>query len=77
VTAEAARKPEVHRVGLGAAFTSPFNLTGHPALALPAGISASTGLPIGLQLIGALDADATLLQLGHAFELSRPRSNHA
>jgi aspartyl-tRNA(Asn)/glutamyl-tRNA(Gln) amidotransferase subunit A len=68
VTAEAARRPEVHRAGLGAAFTSPFNLTGHPALVVPAGSSASTGLPIGLQLVGALDADATLLQLGHAFE---------
>jgi aspartyl-tRNA(Asn)/glutamyl-tRNA(Gln) amidotransferase subunit A len=72
VTAEAARRPGVHRAGLGAAFTSPFNLTGHPALAVPAAVSASTGLPIGLQLIGALDADATLLQLGRAYECSRP-----
>ena len=71
VTAEAARRPEVHRAGLGAAFTSPFNLTGHPALAVPAGISATTSLPIGLQLIGALGADATLLQIGHAYEQSR------
>jgi aspartyl-tRNA(Asn)/glutamyl-tRNA(Gln) amidotransferase subunit A len=72
VTAEAARRPEVHRAGLGAAFTSPFNLTGHPALAVPAGVSASTGLPIGLQFVGALNADATLLRLGHAFEQLRP-----
>jgi aspartyl-tRNA(Asn)/glutamyl-tRNA(Gln) amidotransferase subunit A len=68
VTAEAARRPEVHRAGLGAAFTSPFNLTGHPALAIPCGISASTGLPIGLQMVGPLGGDDTLLQLGHAFE---------
>jgi aspartyl-tRNA(Asn)/glutamyl-tRNA(Gln) amidotransferase subunit A len=57
---------------LGAAFTSPFNLTGHPALAIPAGLSSSTGLPIGVQLVGALRADATLLSLGRALERSWP-----
>ncbi len=40
--------------------TQLFNLTGHPAVALPCGMSAS-GLPCGLQLVGAtLQTDALL-----------------
>ncbi|HZY68465.1 MAG TPA: amidase [Devosia sp.] len=68
VTAEAARKPEQHRKGSNAVFTSPFNLTGHPAISLPAGFSASTGLPIGVQLVAPLFAEADLFTLGNAFE---------
>ena len=68
VTAEAARRPEAHRKGSNAIFTSPFNLTGHPAMSVPAGFSASTGLPIGVQLVGSLFDEATLFQIGHALE---------
>jgi aspartyl-tRNA(Asn)/glutamyl-tRNA(Gln) amidotransferase subunit A len=68
VTAEAARKPETHRKGSNAVFTSPFNLTGHPAISMPAGFSASTGLPIGVQLVGGLFDETTMLQLALAFE---------
>jgi aspartyl-tRNA(Asn)/glutamyl-tRNA(Gln) amidotransferase subunit A len=74
VTAEAARKPEAHRKGSNAVFTSPFNLTGHPAISVPAGFSASTGLPIGLQLIGPLYDELTLFQIAHAFERATPWS---
>ncbi|HTV70285.1 MAG TPA: amidase [Rhizobiaceae bacterium] len=41
--------------------------TGHPALSVPAGFTPS-GLPLGLQLIGRYFDEATLFQLGHAFE---------
>ncbi len=44
-----------------------FNLTGHPALCLPCGFSSS-GLPIGLQLVGRPFAEALILQAGQAFE---------
>ncbi len=48
-------------------FTSPINLTGLPALAVPCGFSA-LGLPIGMQLIGSAFAETTILALAHAYE---------
>jgi aspartyl-tRNA(Asn)/glutamyl-tRNA(Gln) amidotransferase subunit A len=47
--------------------TAPFNLTGHPALAVPAGFD-SAGLPLSLQLVGRRFDEATLLRIGHAYE---------
>lgn len=47
-------------------FTSPFNVTGHPALSLPCGFS--NGLPIGLQIIGRHFDEAMVLRIGHAYE---------
>ncbi len=48
-------------------FTSPFNLTGLPALSIPCGFSGN-GLPLGLQLVSKHWGEARLLQVGHAFE---------
>jgi aspartyl-tRNA(Asn)/glutamyl-tRNA(Gln) amidotransferase subunit A len=48
-------------------FTSPFNLTGLPALSIPCG-SAGNGLPLGLQIVAKHWGEAQLLQAGHAFE---------
>ena len=39
-----------HAVANGA-YTMPFNLSGHPAVVIPAGLTAE-GLPIGLQIVG-------------------------
>ena len=50
-----------------AAFTRAGNYLGACALSLPAGFSAAR-LPIGVQLIGAPFADATLVTLGRAFQ---------
>ncbi len=47
--------------------TCPFNLTGQPALVLPAGLTKG-GLPIGMQLVGRPWEEATLLRIGAAFE---------
>ena len=47
--------------------TLPFNVTGHPALALPIGL-ATDGLPMGMQLVGRAFDEATICQLGHAYE---------
>lgn len=48
--------------------TSPFNLTGQPALTVPCGFSAS-GLPLALQIVGNPFDEATVLQIGHAYEV--------
>ena len=43
-----------------------FNVSGHPVLAMPIGFD--DGLPIGMQIIGRHHAEATIIQLGEAFE---------
>ena len=50
-----------------AAFTRAVNFLGACGLSLPAGVS-STGLPTGVQIIGAPFADATLVRIGRAFQ---------
>lgn len=52
-------------------FTYPFNLTGHPAASIPVGFDAA-GLPIGLQLVGGLDGEATILRAAAAIERVHP-----
>jgi len=51
--------------------TRPFNLTGHPTLSVPCGLSRS-GLPISLQLVGRMFDEGTLLRIGHAYERVSP-----
>ena len=48
-------------------FTVPFNLTGQPAGSMPVGVH-STGLPIGLQLVGDHWEEATVLAAMAAVE---------
>ena len=48
-------------------FTIPVNLAGTCAMSIPAGFSSS-GLPIGLQLIGKPFGEETILRAGFAFE---------
>ena len=47
--------------------TSPFNLTGLPALSVPYGLS-SENLPIGVQLVSSWTDEATILRLGAMIE---------
>lgn len=49
----------------------PFNLTGHPAMAMMCGL-ASHGLPLSLQLIGKNYDEVTVLRAGAAFEQATP-----
>ncbi|ORL08274.1 amidase [Prescottella equi] len=50
---------------------APFDVTGHPALSVPAGLA--DGLPVGMMIIGKHFDDATVLRVGHAFEEIRGR----
>jgi len=53
------------------AFSYPFNLSGHPAASVPAGLTESN-LPAGLQIIGPHHRDDLVLQAAHAYEQMRP-----
>lgn len=52
-------------------FTYPFNMMTTPAITVPAGFT-SDGRPVGLQLAGGLNADATVLRAAAAVEKLRP-----
>ena len=58
-----------------AAFTYPFNLSGHPAATVRAGMT-ETGLPAGLQIIGPRHRDDLVLQAAYAYEHSCPWNDH-
>jgi len=44
----------------------PFNVTGHPVMTVPCGLSG--GLPVGIMLVGRRGEDASVLRAAHAFE---------
>jgi aspartyl-tRNA(Asn)/glutamyl-tRNA(Gln) amidotransferase subunit A len=46
---------------------TPFNVTGHPALAMMAGLSRA-GLPLSVQFVGRYFQDATVLRVAAAYE---------
>jgi len=48
--------------------TIPANLAGVPGLAIPMGLAAEDGLPVGLQLMAPARADHTLFRVGAAIE---------
>ena len=54
-----------------APFSYPFNLTTQPAASVPCGLTAA-GLPIGLQVVGPIGADALVLRAARALEEAAP-----
>lgn len=64
-----ARNPKTHRRGGNAAYTAPFNISGHAGLSFPAGISAE-GIPIGMQFLGRGGAELELLRAAHQVVLA-------
>jgi aspartyl-tRNA(Asn)/glutamyl-tRNA(Gln) amidotransferase subunit A len=52
-------------------YTHPFNLSGNPAVTLPAGFH-SDGLPVAIQLVARRGADALLCKAAALFEQARP-----
>jgi len=54
---------------LGWGHTTPFNMTGHPAISIPCGWTADKKpLPIGLQIVGRRRADGLVLRVAAAVE---------
>ena len=54
-----------------APYLNVFNLTGHPALSVPAGFTRE-GLPVGLQLVARWHAETDLFAAARALEKARP-----
>ena len=52
-------------------FTYPFNVTQQPAASVPCGFTPD-GLPVGLQIVGPVGADALVLRAARAFETAKP-----
>ncbi len=52
--------------------TLPFNVTGHPALAVPAGFVDM--LPASMQIVGRLNDEAGICRIGAAFERATDHS---
>jgi amidase len=48
-------------------FTAPFDMSGHPTLTLPGGMTAD-GMPVGFQIVGAAFDEAGILAAGHAYQ---------
>jgi len=61
---------EVNLMGLSAAFTAPFNMTGQPAASIPVGLV--DGLPAALQVVAARHGDDLCLGAGALLERLRP-----
>jgi aspartyl-tRNA(Asn)/glutamyl-tRNA(Gln) amidotransferase subunit A len=60
---------KIYGVGKAAGqYTRVFSLAGVPAMAVPAGFTAD-GLPLSLHIAGRLFDEATVLRVGHAFQL--------
>ncbi len=52
-------------------FSYPFNITGHPAASIPCGFTAE-GLPVGMQIVGRLHDEASVLRIARGFERAMP-----
>jgi aspartyl-tRNA(Asn)/glutamyl-tRNA(Gln) amidotransferase subunit A len=71
------RVPTVAEMRSGASHYAPpnlcnaFNLTGHPAVSVPCGAD-QRGMPVGLQIVGPLMDEATVLRVAHAYEQCMP-----
>jgi aspartyl-tRNA(Asn)/glutamyl-tRNA(Gln) amidotransferase subunit A len=54
-----------------ASFSYPFNLTQQPAATVPCGFTQS-GMPVGMQIVGAMHDDRGVLRAARAFERASP-----
>jgi amidase len=76
--ADASREEYVTRALEMIANTCPFDISGHPAISIPCGLSE--GLPVGMMLVGRRGEDATVLRAADAFQrqvytIPPPRKN--
>ncbi|TAJ32786.1 MAG: amidase, partial [Reyranella sp.] len=63
--AKAGRTPEI--VASRLRYTAPCDMSGHPTLTLPGGMTAD-GVPVGFQIAGRAFDEASILAAGHAYQ---------
>ncbi len=63
--AKAGRDPEMAAKRLR--YTAPFDMSGHPTLTLPGGMTGD-GVPTGFQIVGGAFDEASILAAGHAYQ---------
>jgi amidase len=63
--AKAGRDPET--VAERLRYTAPFDMSGHPTLTLPGGMTGD-GVPTGFQIVGRAFDEAAILAAGHAYQ---------
>ncbi len=56
-------------------FTRPFNFSGHPVCSVPCGFTAG-GLPVGMQIVGRLFDEATVLRAADAYQRATDWHTH-
>ncbi|MGB4441802.1 MAG: Asp-tRNA(Asn)/Glu-tRNA(Gln) amidotransferase subunit GatA [Coriobacteriia bacterium] len=61
-------KSDPYTMYLNDYYTIPVNLAGNCAVSVPSGLCTTTGMPMGLQIIGDYFAESTLLRAAAAFE---------
>ena len=61
----AGRHPET--VAARLRYTAPFDMSGHPTLTLPGGMT-SNGVPVGFQIVARAFGEADVLAAGHAYQ---------
>lgn len=52
-------------------YTYPFNITGHPAISIPVGLSQD-GLPVGMQIVGPWYSELRLFEIAQWLEETQP-----
>lgn len=65
--AAAGRAPQT--VGMRLRYTAPFDMSGHPTLTLPGGMTQE-GMPVGFQIVSRAFDEAGILAAGHAYQQS-------
>ncbi len=59
--------PQAVEYTYGRQARAPFNVTGSPALSVPAGFSTA-GLPLAMQIVGKPFSEALIYRVAHAYE---------